>query len=142
VLAPPNESSAGDPATPAGGVLLAVRDLLFRVRLEAAARDLGSPVHRPGPRGLLETAAGTRPDVVVVDLADAGAGPLEAVRALRGDSRTAALPIVGFAPHTDAAMRAAAREAGCTVVVARSRMAAAAADVLAPFLERRNVPKT
>lgn len=130
-----SEARAGAPPHP-GGVLLAVRDLMFRVRLEAAVRSLGLPLHRADARGVVEAAAGSGPDVVVLDLADVEARPLDAMRALRADPRTAALPVVGFAPHTDAGTRAAARAAGCTLVVARSRMAAAPADVLAPFLAR------
>ena len=126
---------------PAGGVLLVVRDLFFRVKLEAALRDLGAPLRRPGPDGPLASAAAVHPDVVVLDLGDASSEPLETVRAIRGDSRTASIPVVGFAPHAAAALRAAAREAGCTTVVARSRMAAAPRDVLAPFL-RNAAPKT
>lgn len=136
-----SDAPADGAAPPVGGVLLVVRDLFFRVKLEAALRDLAAPQRRSGPDGPLASAAAVRPDVVVLDLGDGSSEPLETVRALRGDPRTAAIPIVGFAPHADTALRAAAREAGCTLVVARSRMAAAPREVLAPFL-RKAVPET
>jgi CheY-like chemotaxis protein len=117
-----------------GGVLLAVRDLLFRVRLETELRRLGVPSRTIGDAPLVEAVAQSAPGLVLLDLADERLDPLGGVRALRARPEVAGLPVVGFAPHADRALQQAAREAGCTRVVARSRIAAALPEVLAPFL--------
>jgi CheY-like chemotaxis protein len=130
-MADPPVSS--DPARPTGVVLLAVRDLFFRVKLEAGLRRLGVAFRVAAS---VDSAASS-PALVIVDLADSGLDPLELVRGLRARPDLAGVPIVGYAPHGDAALREAGRLAGCTAVVSRSRLSGSLAEVLEPFLRRR-----
>lgn len=144
---PTPDASPEDPlsAKTRGGVLLAVRDLFFRVKLETALRNLDVSFRTAGPEGfvaatLAAAAAGAAPAVVVLDLSD-GSPVLEALRELRGRPELADLPVIGFAPHADRQLREAAARAGCNVVVPRSRIAAALPEVLAPFLQRLGTPR-
>lgn len=91
-----------------------VPDLMDRSRLAAAAdvTFVADPIEL----------SGTEADVVVVDLARPGV--LDALPALRG-RRT-----IGFGSHVDAELLAAARQAGCTEVLPRSRFFAQVAQLL------------
>ena len=116
-------------------VVVAVRDLFFRVKLEAALRRLGLPyVQASGPEDVLRQAAAPGAAAVVLDLADGALEPLRVLRELRGDPGLARLPVIGFAPHVDRELQTAAREAGCRIVVARSRIAAALPELRARAL--------
>lgn len=117
----------------AGSILLVVRDLFFRVKLEAGLRHLGLTFRRL-EGNLLGAANAERPALVILDLSDDGLDPLETIRALRATDEGALLPVVGFVSHVDRERRSAALEAGCTVVVSRSRISGGLAQVLEPFL--------
>ncbi len=120
----------GDSLRPPGGVLLAVRDLFFRVKLEAGLRRLGVGFRVAGPEALATAA----PALVILDLADAELDPLGMLRAMRARPALADVPVIGYVSHGDRELREAARRAGCTVVVSRSRISGDLAEVLQPFL--------
>jgi hypothetical protein len=117
-----------DPPRPTRAVWLLVRDLFFRVKLELGLRRLGIPFRVGEP----DDPTPDPPALVIVDLADGALDPLRRVARLRAHFGDA--PIVGYAPHGDAALREAGRRAGCAVVVSRSRLSGALPDVLQPFL--------
>lgn len=124
-----------DPGDPRGGVALLVRDLFFRVKLEAALRALVVPFRVTGRDALLAEGA-EPPALVILDLGDVALDPLGTLRALRARTELADVPVIGYASHVDRDLREAARQAGCTVVVSRSRMSSAPSELLAPFLTR------
>ncbi len=117
------------------GALLIVRDLLFRVKLESGLRRLGMACRLAGSDAAVETAR-EPPALVILDLADVELHPLTTLRAIRARPDLAGVPVVGFAPHADRELRDAARQAGCTLVVSRSRIASSLPEVLRPFLPR------
>jgi hypothetical protein len=89
-----------------------VPDLMDRSRVEMAGRAAGRPVEFVARPEDLVSAVGRGARFVVVDLAHPGV--LEVLARL-GPAHT-----VGFASHVDKALLAAAREAGCDEVLARS----------------------
>jgi CheY-like chemotaxis protein len=119
------------------GVLLAVEEIFFRVKLETALSRLGVPFRRAPISSLTVAARVEPPEVVILDLSDTARDPLSAVRELRAGTDLADLPVVGFASHVDRPLREAALRAGCNAVVTRGRVSAALSDVLAPFLGPR-----
>lgn len=93
-----------------------VPDLMDRSRIQAAVPG----VHTVAAPTELADAAGPG-DVVVVDLAVPGV--LEAVGAVTGR-------VIGFAPHVDRELLAAATAAGCDHVLPRSQFFRRAAELL------------
>ncbi len=69
-----------------------------------------------GEEALTQTAE-LRPDAIVMDLAMPGIDGWEATRRLKGDARTARIPIIALSGHTLPRHLDAAREAGCDVVL-------------------------
>jgi CheY-like chemotaxis protein len=111
-------------------VVALVDDLMFLSRIREAAKAVGLEVRTA--RGLPELLAACReaPGLIVVDL-DRPRLPLaEALAALR--SEAPAVPVVGFVSHVHAERAQAAREAGCTRVLARSAFVKELPSLLGP----------
>jgi CheY-like chemotaxis protein len=108
--------SAAD--TPAG--LLLSDDLIFTSRITGTAADLGLAVkvaHTPAV--LLELAARGGVKLVILDLANPGLVIADVMRQLKGSG--AGPYVVAYGSHVDTATLKAAREAGCDVVLPRSK---------------------
>jgi CheY-like chemotaxis protein len=95
-------------------------DLMFTSRVTGTARDLGLTVAPArNPAALLDVARRQPPTCVIVDLAHGG---LDLPSLMAG---LAALPhrprVVAYGSHVDTATLKAARDAGCDVVLPRSK---------------------
>ncbi|HET7826512.1 MAG TPA: hypothetical protein VFK90_14345 [Anaeromyxobacter sp.] len=98
-------------------ILVAVRDLVFRSKIHAAAERLGVPV-RLAPRGtpLADAARELGEGTLLVDLGEPGV--LEGVRAAKGVAR---VRVVGFLGHLQAELMRQAEEAGVDEVLTRGQ---------------------
>ena len=100
-------------------VLAAVEDLLFRSKISETAEQLGIEASFPrNRRKLLEALRESPPDLLVLDLNSARFEPLDILRTVK--SGEVGIPTVGFLAHVQRDLAAAAKEAGCDRVVARS----------------------
>jgi CheY-like chemotaxis protein len=104
-----------------GGIIAAVDDLFFGVKIQETARARGIPVRLVrSPEEAERTARAQRPALVIVDLQSETCRPLELIRRLKADPTLGAVPILGYVAHVRDDLRRAAREAGCDAVVPRS----------------------
>ncbi|HEV3263582.1 MAG TPA: hypothetical protein VG013_42495 [Gemmataceae bacterium] len=105
--------------TPPG--LLLSDDLMFSSRITGTARGLGLVVKPARSADVLETLARQQPPAcVLVDLANPGLKIADLIQRLRAVCPR--MPrVVAYGSHVDTATLRAAREAGCDVVLARSR---------------------
>ncbi len=107
-------------------LLVAVRDLFFRSKIEAAATRLGIPLHiAPRTKPLSEAARDLGSGTVIADLAEPGA--LDEIRAAK---RAGGVRVVGFLGHLQAELAAAAREAGVDEVLSRGDLVQRMDEVL------------
>ena len=107
-------------------VLVAVRDLLFRSRIQAAAQRLGVDVRllsRATP--LAEGARAMGSGTVLADLAEPGV--LDEIRAAKA---AGGLRIVGFLGHLEVGLARAASEAGADEVLSRGDLARRLDEIL------------
>jgi CheY-like chemotaxis protein len=113
-------------------VLALVDDLMFRSRIQEAARQHGLEVLalRDAPAVLEACRAGAR--LVLLDLDSARLPWREVLEAVRDDADLGSVQRVGFFSHVHAERGRAARDAGCTTVLPRS----AFVDELPALLER------
>lgn len=114
-------------------VLVVMSDLLFRSKIDEVARRLGLPLRAARSAEQLERhLAATEPCIVFVDLETDALDPAAAIRRIRERAAEwgGAPRIVGFAGHTNVEAIRAGREAGATVVLARSAMAAQLPEML------------
>lgn len=100
-------------------VVVAVRDLLFRSKIQAAAERLGVTVHLV-PRGapLAEVVRGQGPCTVLADLGEPGI--LEQVQPAK---LAAAVRVVGFLGHLQEDLARAAADRGVDEVLSRGQLA-------------------
>ncbi len=107
-------------------VLVAVRDLLFRSKIQAAAERLGVDA-RLLPRGtpLSQGARALGGGTVLADLSEAGV--LDEIRAAKA---AGGVRIVGFLGHLEVGLARAASEAGADEVLSRGELTRRLDDVL------------
>ncbi len=101
-------------------VLAVLTDLMFRVRIEDAARRAGVAVTfaQTQERALAE--AKKQPSLVIFDLDNESGAPTDTIARLRSDPETKDLPLLGYVSHVQTDRIKGAQEAGCNRVMARS----------------------
>jgi hypothetical protein len=99
-------------------LLVAVRDLVFRSKIDAAAQRLGVPI-RIAPRGtpLSQAARELGEGTILADLGEPGV--LDEVRAAKATGR---LRVVGFLGHLQVDLAEAAAAAGVDEVLSRGQL--------------------
>jgi DNA-binding NarL/FixJ family response regulator len=107
-------------------VLVAVRDLLFRSRIQSAADRLGVPLKlAPRDRPLADAAREAGGGLALLDLGDAGA--LEQIAPVRA----AGFQVIAFAGHVQEDLIASARSAGADEVLSKGQLVARIDAILA-----------
>ena len=108
-------------------ILAAVRDLLFRSKIDAAARRLGVELAFAPRDTPLSAAARVRPpELVLADLGEAGA--MDELRAIR--SELPSVRVVGYLGHLRTDLRDEALGLGVEEVLTRGQLAASLDEVL------------
>jgi len=98
--------------------VIAVPDLMFQPRIEAAARTLGFETEVADTPVSARDALARRPAIVIVDLHAIG---LDAETVIRG-AKVVGSVVLAFGRHTEAATLKAARQAGADLAVPRSQL--------------------
>jgi CheY-like chemotaxis protein len=101
-------------------LLAVVDDLFFLAKIQHTAKLLGVAVETVTPGKLADRAAQAPVRGVLLDLNHRSGSALDALRAIKADAKVGRTPVVGFLSHVQADLAAAAREAGCDLVLARS----------------------
>ena len=102
-------------------IIAAVEDLLFKSKVSETASQLGIEANFPrNPQKLLAALRDDPPDLLVLDLNSARFEPLSLLQSVTSDDTTRDIPTVGFLSHVQKDLAVAAREAGCSRVMARS----------------------
>ena len=114
-------------------ILAVVDDLLFLSKIQETARQLGVEVKAAQPADLPEAAAATAPNAFLVDLNHRSGKALEVLRVLKSDVKTKDIAVIGFVSHVQNELIAAARDAGCNLVLARSAFASQLPSLLRQF---------
>ena len=111
--------SAGQHTAPLG--LLLSDDMIFTSRITGTARDLGLGIKAATSiRELIAHATQQAPTCVIVDLANPSLGIRELIEQLRA-ACTQMPRVVAYGSHVDTAGLEEARDAGCDVVLPRSK---------------------
>jgi CheY-like chemotaxis protein len=97
-----------------------LNDLMFTVKIQEAAKRAGlEPVFVKSKREALEEAK-TEPAVIIVDLNNTAADPLELIAELKGAEQTREVRLLGYVSHVQADLKQAAQQKGCDTVMPRS----------------------
>ncbi|HKB71642.1 MAG TPA: hypothetical protein VKH46_12420 [Thermoanaerobaculia bacterium] len=109
-------------------IVARVEDLMFRAKVDAAARNLSVPVDFVASPAELGKALAARPAAAFVELTPAVLDEVEKL----GKS-AAAVPMIGFLSHTDKALADRARAAGVDRVIPRSQFSETLPDLILEF---------
>jgi CheY-like chemotaxis protein len=101
-------------------ILAIVDDLFFLSKIQQTAKLVGVTVEPVAPGKVVERARQAWVPAVVLDLNHRSGSALETVRAIKADAKIGATQVIGFLSHVQTDLAAAARAAGCDVVLARS----------------------
>jgi CheY-like chemotaxis protein len=101
-------------------ILAVVDDLLSLSKIQQTAQHLGVAVKSARPADLPMLASEDVPKAIILDLNHRTGNALEVLRAVKSDSRTKDISTIGFVSHVQNELIAAARAAGCDLVLARS----------------------
>ena len=114
-------------------ILAVMNDLLFQVKIMAAAKKLGLTVDFQKDSDTVFEIVKTHPPVVIFDLNYEAAGPLDLIRRIKADPETRLVSTVGFVSHVQTELRLKAQESGCDMVIARSAFAQNISEILQKY---------
>ena len=101
-------------------IQVVVDDLLFLAKIRETAKHLGVAVESVGIADLPKRAAEDVPSALIIDLNHRSGKAVEVLRTLKSDLKTRDLAAIGFVSHVQEDLIAAARHAGCDLILARS----------------------
>jgi D-sedoheptulose 7-phosphate isomerase len=118
-----------------GKILAVMSDLFFSVKINDAAKKLGTSAEfvKEAERALEK--ARSKPPLIILDLNSGD--PLALIKQIKSDKDAATVPIVGFVSHVQTELRQKAVEAGCDTVVARSVFAQDLSKILEKYVRDR-----
>ena len=114
-------------------ILAVVDDLLFLSKIQQTAKHLGVAVKSACPADLPKLAIENVPNALIIDLNHRSGKALEVLRTLKSDLNTKDIAIIGFISHVQTDLIAAARDAGCDLILARSAFASQLPSLLRRF---------
>ena len=101
-------------------ILVVVEDLIFLSKITGTARLVGVAVESVDLRSLEQRVAESPPRAVILDLNHRSASAVDVLRAMKSKPATSCVPVIAFLSHVQTDLAAAARAAGCDVLLARS----------------------
>jgi CheY-like chemotaxis protein len=101
-------------------VLAVVNDLFFSVKITEAAKRAGVAVQYVTKEQDVLEKAGANPSLIIFDLDNASAGPVELIARLKGDESKRHIPLLGYLKHVHTDLQQQALAAGCDQVMPRS----------------------
>jgi CheY-like chemotaxis protein len=101
-------------------VLAVVDDLIFLSKIEHAAETAGLQLAKARPGDVLRQVAGQSATAILIDLNHHSGTAVDLVRAIKSDPANANTQVIGYLSHVQGDLAAAARAAGCDLVMARS----------------------
>ncbi|HLW77991.1 MAG TPA: response regulator [Terriglobia bacterium] len=101
-------------------IVAVVEDLFFLSKIQQTAKVLGIAVEPVAAAALEHRVAAGGVNAVILDLNDRQGAAVDLLRRLKSNPATAGATVIGFLSHVQTDLAAAARAAGCDVVLARS----------------------
>lgn len=119
-------------------VLAVLNDLMFRVKIEEAAKRAGLQTLFVQSQADALARAREGPAVIILDLNYAETDPLDTIRKLKASDDTKGINLVGYVSHVQVDLKQAAQEGGCDVVVARSAFSQNLPTILRRYYDGRS----
>ena len=108
---------------------------MFIVKIQEAAKRAGLEAVFVKSQEDALAQAKNNPAVMILDLNNAGAEPLDVISKLKSDDGTKQISLLGFVSHVQADLKQAAQEKGCDMVIARSAFSQNLPNILRRYAE-------
>jgi|SRR5579875_850190 len=114
-------------------IVAVLRDLMFRVKIQEAAKRAGLEAVFVESQEDALARARENPAVIILDLNHSAGDPLETVVKLKSDAQTSQVKLLCYVSHVQADLKRAAQEKGCDLVIARSAFSQNLMTILARY---------
>lgn len=111
-------------------VIAGVSDLIFTSKIAETASHVGVSVGFAGNQEALLRKTNPAPSLIILDLNLKALDPLQLIRALKADARTADIPLTAFVNHECTDLIEGAKEAGCDTVLTRGAFSSGLPEIL------------
>jgi CheY-like chemotaxis protein len=112
-------------------ILVAVDDIFFSSKIRATAKQVGADLtFARSPADIARVAREGQPTLALFDLNSTVTDPIATIAALKADSATTGLRVIGFVSHVQTDVIEAARAAGADEVMPRSAFAVNLPEIL------------
>jgi CheY-like chemotaxis protein len=119
-------------------ILAVVDDLFFLSKIQQTAKQLGVTLKTARPADLPRLAGEGVPNALILDLNHRSGKGLKVLRDLKSDLKTKDIAVIGFVSHVQNDLIAAARDAGCDLILARSAFVSQLPSLLQRFSGPQN----
>ena len=123
-------------------ILAVVDDLFFLSKIQQTAQHVGVAVKSARPADLPGLAIVDVPNALIIDLNHRSGKALEVLRSVKSDLKTKGIAVIGFVSHVQNDLIAAARDAGCDLVLARSAFVSQLPSLLQRFTQTGAAERT
>ena len=133
---PGPQTPSHESRSPSRKILAIVEDLFFLAKIREAARQSGIELEVARPETLPEKLAQLQFPAVILDLNHRSGRAIEAIQAIKENTQTQHVPVLGFLSHVQGDLAARARASGCDVVMARSAFSVRLPEILRDYSSR------
>jgi CheY-like chemotaxis protein len=117
----------------AGRILVVAEDLFFLAKIRETARQLAVELEVSRPDEVVAKLAGLTYTLLILDLNHRSGRAIETLKAVKTNPQGQGIRVLGFLSHVQGDLAAAARDAGCDVIMARSAFSARLPAVLVEY---------
>ena len=112
-------------------VVAVLDDIFFASKIKEAAKQAGVDLEIvKGPTDIMESLSTSVPKLVIFDLNSKKLNPIALIKELKSSSRLNRVKTIGYLPHVEEELKIEAEDAGCDVVMPRSRFSRELTDIL------------
>lgn len=103
-------------------VVAVLDDIFFASKIKEAAKQSGVELEIiNNADGLMESLSGRLPDLIIFDLNSNKLNPLDLIKEIKSSSKLRSVKTIGYLPHVEKKLMKEASDAGCDIVMPRSR---------------------
>lgn len=112
-------------------ILVAVSDVFFYTKLRDALMSQGYKLEKArSEQDVVEKASSLNPAAIVLNLNESSFNVFDALKVLKGDTRSQSIPILAFANHEEVEIWKRAKELGVSKVVSRNEFSSRTLDLV------------
>lgn len=118
-------------------IVAVTEDLFFSSKIRQAAGASGITADFiKATDGLIDKLTSHTPSLLIVDLSSKKLDALGLIREIKAAPLLKKIPVLGYLPHVETELRDRAAQAGCDIVLPRSRFSKEMREILARFTTR------